>query len=295
MAGIDLNRTSSGVNLTPEQSTEIWQNAIKTSALTQLARNVALPGSGVTYDTLADDVAAEWVGETDEKPVINPTVGSKLLKPYKLARIITVSEEFARDKASLWNAIRARAAESIAKAIDQTFLTGDIALPGTDGIDKLCDAPTVSIGSGKYADFVKIVTTVLNAGGDLNGIALSSQGLSNFITATDTTGRPLFVPSASTSVLGSIFGANIVRSQWGYKAAVAGDTPSPEIFGVAGDWTQAIYGTVSGITLKASDSATVSVGGKQVNLWQRNMLAFLVETEVGFTVRDKSKFVVITA
>lgn len=56
-----------------------------------------------------------------------------------------------------------------------------------------------------------------------------------------------------------------------------------------------MYGTVEGIKMKISDQATINDGGKQINLWQRNMIAFLVEAEIGFIVRDKKKFAVITA
>ena len=51
---------------------------------------------------------------------------------------------------------------------------------------------------------------------------------------------------------------------------------------------------MQGIRIKMTDTATVKKGATTINLWQRNMIAFLVETEVGFIVRDKSKFVVIT-
>lgn len=301
MAALDLSRSTAGVYLTPEQSNEIWTDVIKQSAVTQLATGVKLPGTGVEYDTLGEFGAAKWVGETDEKPTDKPTIGSRIMKPFKLAKIVPVSEEFVRDKAALWAKIKEKASQSIAQGIDQTILTNVIAAPSTENMDTFKDVQQVSIGKGTYKDFVKIATTVLANDGDLNGIALSPQGQSKFLEATDNNGRPLLVPSASTNDMGSIFGARIVKSPWGHVNAVQADsshsiTAKPEIFGVAGDWTNAIYGTVEGIRMKVSDQATITGSdGKPINLWQRNMIAFLVEAEVGFIIRDKAKFVTITA
>ena len=296
---LDVSRLTNGVILTPEMSSEIWTDSIKQSALTQLATRVNLPGKGVKWQTLNAPNAAEWVGETAEKPVVDPTFGSKTMIPYKLAQIITVSEEFTRDAANLWNAVQAQASEAIAQAIDKTFLAGTIKLPGADGVDTLADAQTVSVKNGKYVDFVKIATTVLDNNGDLNGIAITNKGLSKFLSAVDENGRPLMVPGVGSTELGSAFGARMIKSPWGYKEAVKASTEpkvnaAPEVLGVAGDWTQAYYGTVQGIRIKMTDTATVKKGSQTINLWQRNMIAFLVEAEVGFIVRDKSKFVVIT-
>ena len=296
---LDVSRLTNGVILTPEMSSEIWTDFIKQSALTQLATRVNLPGKGVKWQTLNAPNAAEWVGETAEKPVVDPSFGSKTMIPYKLAQIITVSEEFTRDAANLWNAVQAQASEAIAQAIDKTFLAGTIPLPGADGVDTLADAQTVSVKNGKYVDFVKIATTVLDNNGDLNGIAITNKGLSKFLSAVDENGRPLMVPGVGSTELGSAFGARMIKSPWGYKEAVKASTEpkvnaAPEVLGVAGDWTQAYYGTVQGIRIKMTDTATVKKGSQTINLWQRNMIAFLVEAEVGFIVRDKSKFVVIT-
>ena len=50
MAGIDLNRTSSGVSdlLPKEISSEIWANAVNESIIMSASRGVSLPGGGLT-------------------------------------------------------------------------------------------------------------------------------------------------------------------------------------------------------------------------------------------------------
>ena len=89
MAGIDLNRTSAGVsNLLPrEVSQEIWSNAVGESVIMQASRQINIPGSGVAIPIITGDAEADWVNETDEKPVSDPSISSKVLTPYKLAVI----------------------------------------------------------------------------------------------------------------------------------------------------------------------------------------------------------------
>lgn len=291
---IDISRSTTGVNLTPQQSTEIWQSAEKQSAVMQLANTVQLPGTGVAYDTLGDAAAAAWVGETAAKPVINATFGNRVMKPFKLARIITVSMEFARDKAALWAAIQAQASQSISRAVDETVLSGAVAAPSAENFDVLYDANAVSLGKSAYADMVKAYAAISEHGGELSGWAMSPQGISKLVAATDANGRPLVTPDVTATTIGNVLGAPVTKSPWGHKAA-AEDASTPELLGVAGDWSQALFGTVQGIQLAASDTASVTINGELTSAWEHNLLAFRVEAEIGFIVKDKAKFVAVTA
>ena len=76
------------------------------------------------------------------------------------------------------------------------------------------------------------------------------------------------------------------------KSNAVYEAGSPNVVGLAGDFARsAIYGTVEGISVDISDTATVNKGGTQLNLWQRNMFAIRAEVEVGFIVRDDAHFV----
>jgi len=44
-----------------------------------------------------------------------------------------------------------------------------------------------------------------------------------------------------------------------------------------------------------SDQASITIDGKQVNLWEHNMFAVRIEIEVGFRIRDINRFVLLTA
>ena len=57
---------------------------------------------------------------------------------------------------------------------------------------------------------------------------------------------------------------------------------SPNLVGVAGDWSQAVYGTVEGVQVAISDQATLTDGETAINLFEQNMFAVRAEIEVGF-------------
>ena len=85
---VDLYRGSSNVaDLLPKEiSAEIWAKALEESAIMRLANQIALPGPGVTVPIITGDAAADWVGETAEKPVRKKGTGAKHKaagKPHK--------------------------------------------------------------------------------------------------------------------------------------------------------------------------------------------------------------------
>ncbi|MGN0034639.1 MAG: hypothetical protein ACI364_02800, partial [Coriobacteriales bacterium] len=69
---------------------------------------------------------------------------------------------------------------------------------------------------------------------------------------------------------------------------------TPAIVGIAGDFQDARYYTVEGIQMSVSDQATLTTSAGTVNLWQNNMMAIRFEIEVGFAVKDKAEFVLLT-
>ena len=127
----------------------------------------------------------------------------------------------------------------------------------------------------------------------LNGFALSAQARGLLLGAVDSTGRPLFVNSVSEGAIPRILGCATYFNKGlylaGTEASGTGTTyvaAVPEIVGIAGDWTQAMYGTVEGVKVDKTDQATITVGSgtsaTTINLWQQNMIAIRAEIEIGF-------------
>ncbi len=295
----DISRHTSNVILDPEVSQEIWAKAIEQSAFMQLANRITIPGSGVKVQTITGEPTANWVDETNAKPVSFHTFGNKTITPYKLAVIEPFSMEFRRDKAALYAECVRRLPGAHSKKFDATIM-GDTA-PGS-GFDVLGTGVSTHsiIKSGSttvYDQFVDIDAKVAEADGILNAIALAPQGKSIVLGATDTTGHPLFTAGVSSNTVGNILGSSVAVAKGVYVAGTAGSTPA--VVGVAGDFSGVRWGSVEDIQMAISDQATLTYTDSNaqsvtLNLWQRNMFAVRFEIEVAFAVMDKSQLLLLT-
>lgn len=294
MAGIDVNRTTTGVRLDPVAAAEIWSAAEEQSAAMQLATQIPLPGPGVTVDIITGEPEAAWVAETDNKPVARPTLGSKLMTPYTLAVIVPFSNQFRRDKARLYAEIVRKLPGALGRKFDQTVF-GDVAAPGSN-FDKLSGAVSVGIGGDTYQGLVAADQAVATGGGSLDGWAIAPQGRGLLLGAVDGFGRPLFTASPNTGgSVAQLLGQPVYVSKGVYLADAdgAGAGTAAQI-GFAGDWSSAAWGSVEGVEISIADQATLTDGATQINLWQRNMFAVRAEVEIGFRVRDIAHFAKLT-
>ena len=274
------------ITLPAELGREILAKMQTESAIMQLARQIELPGRGVEIPVITADPEAAWVAETDPKPVSNPTLTSKLMSAYKLAVIVPFSNEFRRDAASLYDELVRRLPRALAQKFDATVI-GGVAAPGTN-FDTFAAATAHDIsGTGTYAALVAADGDIAANGGIMNGIALSPQGKSILLGAVDGDQRPLFINNVSEGAVPMVLGAKTVLSKGMYAAG------TPNTVGVAGDWTQAMYGTVEGVKIDYSADATLTSGNTTINLFQRNMFAVRAEIEVGFRA-DVSCFNLLT-
>ena len=295
-SGIPTNRTS--VSLPTEVSREIMQKTQEGSAIMRLARRVQLPGRGLTIPTITGDPEANWVDETNVKPVSNPSLGTKNMKGYTLAVIVPFSNQFRRDMRALYDAVVQRLPGALALKYDKTII--GTSAPGS-GFDTLgsCTAQSLIASGGHtaYKGLVAAWSDIAEHNGALNGLALSPAAEGILLNAVDTTGRPIFTGAVSEDNVSPILGAKVTRSRGIYVAGEAGEgtaAGTPAIVGIAGDWTQAKYGVVEDdVKIDISDQATLTIGTSQVNLWERNMFAVWAEIEVGF-IADTACFNLLT-
>lgn len=286
MPAIDTNRDSfvSG-NLPSDLSDEIMQKIQEDSAVMQLARETTLSGRGETIPVILGDPEAAWVSETGQKPVSNPTITTKLMTPYCLSVIVPFSNQFRRDAAKLYDELVRRLPAALGAKIDKTVI-GGVAKPG-DNFDNFAGVTAYSMDSDVYGALVSADTDVSLHGGIVDGWVISPQMRGVLLGATDTTKRPLFINNVGEGAIPTLLGArSVVR-----KNAFVQD--SPNVIGVCGDWSQALWGMVEGIDVSYSDQATITIDGEQVNLWERNMFAVRAEVEFGFRA-DTSVFAKIS-
>lgn len=284
-SGTATNRTN--VDLPVELSREIMQKAKESSAIMQLAREIALPGRGAAINVITSDPEASWVGETAAKPVANPGLATKVMRAYKLAVIVPFSNEFRRDLPSLYSALVERLPGALAKKFDATvFGNGD--KPGDD-FDNFASITAQSLASDVYQGLVAADTDVALHGGIINGYAISPQMRGILLGATDTSKRPLFNNNTGDGAVPYILGAPTKVAKGAFKSG------NPSVVGVAGDWSQAMWGSVEGVKIDFSSDATLDIDAEhKINLFQQNMFAVRAEIEVGFRA-DTSVFNAFTA
>lgn len=282
MSGTATNRTN--ITIPAVMANEILAKMQTESAVMQLAKEVKLPGAGLQVPVITADPEAAWVAETGMKPVSNPSLTTKLMTPYKLAVIVPFSNEFRRDASALYEELVRRLPRALAQKFDATVF-GYGEAPGTyfDTFGS-CQAQTIG-----YDGIVAADADIASHGGIMNGIALSPQGKAALLAAKDNDGRPIFINNITENAVPMILGAKTVLSK---GAFVSG---SPNTLGAAGDWSQALYGTVEGIKIDYSADATLKVNeSTSINLFQQNMFAVRAEIEVGF-VADTSCFNLLKA
>lgn len=285
MSGISTNRTN--ITLPADISAEILQKTQGESVIMRLARQIVLPGRGVQIPVITGDPEAGWVSETGAKPVSNPSLSTKLMQAYKLAVIVPFSDEFRRDAATLYDELVRRLPAALALKIDQTVI-GAANAPG-ENFDTFANCTTQALAASEtattYDGLVAAYTDIAEHKGALNGFALSPAAKGILLGATDTTGRPLFINSAADSAVPRLLGAPTAEGRGIYKAGAAGvgTAPgTPAIVGVAGDWSQALWGTVEGVQIRIADQTGLTINSTQVNLWEHNMFAVRAEIEFGF-------------
>ena len=288
LSGIPTNRTS--IDLPVDVSKEILQKVQESSAIMKLARQIPLPGRGAAINVITSDPEAEWVSETGTKPLKNPGLATKVMRAYKLAVIVPFSDEFRRDVPALYDALVQRLPGALAAKFDATVF-GNGSKPGDD-FDNFASVTSQEIGTDAYGGLVAADTDIATHGGILDGFVIAPQGKGVLLAARDEVGRPLFINNVAEGAVPMILGAKTVMAKGAYKA-------STNQVGVAGDWTQAVWGTVEGVKIAISDEASLEyqdgMGQTQtLNLFQKNMFAVRAEIEVGFRA-DTSVFNALTA
>lgn len=288
MAGIQTNRTASGVLLPTEVSSQIWQDAQDASVVMQRATRIDLPGEGVSVPMITGDPVATWVGETDEIQVGDSSFGNRTIQAQKVGIIELFSNEFKRDLPALYANLAERLPKTIGTAFDEKVFHG----AGSSTFDTLADAQLLTLDdTDTYDDIVAIDSAVYEANGVTDAWVVAPKARRVLIGAKDSDGNPLLLNSlVDGRNVPSLLGADVAYSKAVYHADAAGD--DGEILGLAGQWAgNAFYGNVSGIEVSMSTESTINKGGTQINLFQRDMFALKVTAWLGFAVRDKAKFV----
>lgn len=242
------------------------------------------------------------------KPVSGYKYGTeKSFRPIKLAVIVTVSEEFARQNIDgLYTELATQLPRSIARAADLAVFHNLDALRGyplkgtTENGSINATTNRVELNFHKDADLVDQLLQGyrLVTGGDVydftNFAAMPSMR-AEVVARRDANGNPVFVPGAFpgsgaeinvNANVGSLLGVPVTFNKLvGGKVGNVPTGTKVKMFG--GDFSQLVWGYADEIRFKVTDSATV--GG--VSLWETNQIAVLCEATFGWYVNDPEAFV----
>lgn len=307
---VPIVRPGFGSDLMPREISEfIFQKAYKQSVIQQAATATPLPNTGKAIPVVTGKPSAGWVSEAGRKPVSDATIGTKTMDPKKLAVVVPFSKEYLRDtRIDLLAMLRPMIAEAFATAFDAAAIKGT-STPFSGFLNQTTNA--IEIGTtaqnqgGIYGDLVKALGTVVdeNKSYRVSDWLVDDLAEGTILGATDTGGRPLFIPGGVTGnpqtfegPVGSMLGRRAYYSPQIATPIVAGTPNTGGVRIVGGDFSQAVYGIAEDIAYDLSDQASIVLadGTTTLHLWQNNLVALLAEAEFGFLVNDVQAFVKVT-
>jgi HK97 family phage major capsid protein len=285
----------------------IFERTARLSVVQQLARQVPLGAEGVSIPVVSGSIDAGWVAEGATKPADGSAMTLKTITPKKLAVIVVTSAEVVRANPGTYiTTVRGQIAEAFARAFDRAALH-DEGPTGTGGggpfstyIDQTTKSAelgaTSQANGGVFVDLVEamdeIVGTTDGAGRDreLTGWALDSRMEVRLLRSVDTTGHPIWAALPTDDFSDATLRRGQLLQRPSYMGPGIRDNAGT-IVGYGGDWSQAAWGVVGGISYDVSDEAPVTINGSLVSMWENNLVGIRAEAEFGFLVNDTDAFV----
>lgn len=295
----------------PADAGYIFERAARNSVVQRLAQRVPLGPSGTRIPVITGRPSAGWVGEGGQKPASEGAITPKTIEPKKLASIMVVSQEVARlNPAQFVEKMRDSFAESFAVAFDRAALhdegPGGAAGDGpfstyVDQATKVQEIGGTSVANGGvFVDLVEAMKDIVNdtdSSGrryQLTGWALDSVVEPLLWGAVDTTGRPIWTDLPVDENAPAISSAGRLLGRQSFMGEGVASANQYSVVGYGGDWGQAAWGAVGGISYRLSTEASVTINGSLVSLFEYNLVAILAEAEYGFLVNDVDAFTKLT-
>lgn len=222
---------------------------------------------------------AAWVGESQPKPLTNPTFDSVEIKEHKLAAITVYTQELLRradpaiDQLVLDDLIAASA-----ELVDSTFLGAGA---GTDVIPAgILNGVTAVPSSGTTAadyenDLMSLITTFVeaNLSTDNAYFLMSETRAMQLALLRDALGNTYFTGMSFAGAARSLLGIPVITSQ-----AVGSKIELVKM-------SEILVAQDGGVDVSYSDQATLVDGTTTYNLWQNNEFAIRVEKFITWAKR----------
>jgi HK97 family phage major capsid protein len=281
----------------------IFERAARTSVFQSLIQQIPLGANGESIPYVSGRPSAGWTSEGTAKPASAGALSLKAMAPKKLAAILVVSAEVVRaNPGGYIETMRNALAESFAVSFDRA-VAHDEGPAGEAGLGPFAtfldqSTKTTEIGATTVANggiFVDLVEAMRKLVSDtdasgrryrLTGWALDSVLEPALWGAVDTTGRPIFTDLPVDANAPAFNSPGRLLGRPSFTGEGVASINQTSIVGYAGDWSQAAWGVVGGITYDVSTQATVTINGTLTSLWENNLMAIRAEAEYGFVLAD---------
>src|SRR3972149_4391311 len=254
----------------------IWSNILvpiidDVAIVRGLATVLNMTSNQLNLSVEATKPQMSWGAENANKSTTSMTFAQVTLTPYKLSGIVTLTEELMED--AIFDMVRIitnRMGEAIANEEDRAFLTGN----GTGrptGIDNYT-LPSQDAGGALSFDHINAAYWRLPQAYRAKAVWLmNGRTIEAVSQLKDSNNRYLLEQNSilTESGIPSLKGRPVYESNF---------LPSSSIF--FGDLSYYYIGLRKGLTIRTSTEASLSLGGANVSLWQRNLLGILAEERV---------------
>jgi HK97 family phage major capsid protein len=287
MPTYDTSITRDGSNdpLVPTPvSAQIIQEAAASSFVMSNARRVTMSSKTDRLPVLSVLPQAYWVtGDTGMKQTSTQDWANVTLTAEEAAVIVPVPEAYVSDaQVPIWDEVRPRLAEAIAKLVDDACLFGTNAPASFGGnvySHAIAAGNAVVAGAGStklWQNVAKLGEYVHKDGFSLNGFAGAPGFAWELIGEADGQGRPIY-ESAQNRLYGQP-----------YNEVMTGGFDTTEAKLIGGDWSKAIVGMRQDISFKIFDQGVISdaSGNVVLNLMQQDSVAIRCVVRLGFAIAN---------
>lgn len=280
-----ISRDASNDPLVPTPvAAQVIQEAAASSFVMSNARRVTMSSKTDRLPVLSTLPQAYWVsGDDGLKQTSTQDWENVTLTAEEAAVIIPVPEAYIADsQVPIWDEVRPRLAEAVAKLVDDACLFGTGAPASfTSNVysHAVAAGNTVVKGAGStkmWQNIGRLGELVHKDGFSLNGFAGEPGFQWELIQEADGEGRPIYDTAQST-----LYGQPYFEvKSGGYK------TNDAKLIG--GDWSKAILGMRQDISFKIFDQGVISdaSGNVVLNLMQQDSVAIRCVVRLGFAIAN---------
>jgi HK97 family phage major capsid protein len=288
MAGFAEQISRSNVPIPETISTEIIQEAAKTSVMLERARRARMSTKVTKQPVLSVLPDAYWLsGDTALKQTTHAEWGQLSMTAEELAVLVPIPNAVVDDTSiPLWSEVRPLLVEAIGKKVDQATLFGvdkpasfpTAAIPGAIAAGNVVEVGT---GADIAVDVATMAGLVAKDGFSVNGFAASPGLQWELVGLRSQQGVPIYTPSLSAGTPAGLYGFplnEVLNGAW-----------DPSVLTLLGaDWTKFVIGVRQDMTFDMFDQMVISdAAGKVIfNAAQQDSKVMRVVFRVGFQVAN---------